>query len=172
MLANIALPVYLPSAFWMLVTLLPVVLVEALVLFARLRVSPAVALRASLTINCVSTVAGIPLAVALFGLFGPIADRLVPPSPDPSASWLHDAVFQAPFLMLPRDDSQFTGPTASFTLLVVLFVLTVIIETLMGKRSLPAADSNQRRRAILLANGVSYSCLAVMLALAVYKSHS
>jgi len=171
MLANVFIPVFMPTAFWMVVTLVPVVLLESCVVSGWLRLPARVALRASFTINGASTLVGIPLSVVLFWLFGPIASWMMPRSVDEGANWVHDAVLQAPFLLLPRDDAQFTGPTATFTLLVVLFVLTVLVETWVARRALPNEDPLRRRTAILVANGLSYCCLAALVGFIVARAH-
>ena len=153
----------------MLGALIPISLLESVVFIVWLRARPAAALRAGFLANGASTLAGVPIAIILTTLIEPVATRLFPMASDGRSHWFREAVLEAPLLRLPHEDMSFTVPVASYALLTLLFVVTVFIETWVGRRALPAANPRQRWRAILVGNGLSYTALAALVSFAVFR---
>ena len=162
-LANVGVPMIFPALPLMVLSLLPIVLVEALILWRTLKIEFHRSIKAAASANALSTLVGIPvtwfLLVVLqfltggdraFGLNTPLKKLL-------AVTW------QAPWLV-PYDSSLYwMVPTAGLVLLIPFFSASWWLEHLVAKRVLKEIETKRVRRVVLYANLVSYGMFALYL---------
>jgi hypothetical protein len=144
------------------ILLLPVIIIEVVVLRRRLS-SPLRRTAIMVTVsNLVSTVFGVPLTwmvlVALQAVTG--GGGSAGPSFDTFAGKLLAVTWQAPWMMPYESDMYWMMPVASLVLLVPFFFVSWLIEYQLSRLFLRDVDKADLKRAVLIANLVSYAMLA------------
>ena len=144
----------------MIVAVLPIIGVEACVLWARLGVGFEQALEISGVANIISTVIGIPLVWFIGGIAGQKASGLLPRS---NAPWrrIFSLVVGSLGLVGERH-SRWVIPSVLLVLLVPFFFLSWLIELLVASRMLEEAGSALVLGSVFLANLASHSLLVLV----------
>lgn len=159
MLANVALPAFLPHAAATLVGIFVIAAIEGWFVMSILNLKYTESYRHSLVANWMSTMAGIPLAWLLWiaGLI-PITMGLsalgVFSHPAVQSTLLQTALFGG---MMPTE-WMYVGSAAAWIIMLVPFWLgSVWIERRTLKKRLPQCDPAQVSKAVIRGNLVSYS---------------
>ncbi len=163
MLANVALPSFLPHSFATLLGILVIAGIEGLFVMKVLRLSYAQSYRHALNANWKSTIAGIPLAWLLW-----IAG-LIPVSMGLSAAGLeaHPAVtstaMQTAFFggMMPTEWMNVGSAAAWIVMLIPFWMGSVWIERRTLAKRLPDREPSQISTAVVRGNLASYSIFLV-----------
>ena len=163
MLANVALPSFLPHSFATLIGILVIAAIEGWFVMKALRLSYSESYRHALNANWKSTIAGIPFAWLLW------VAGLIPISIGLSAIGLdaHPAVvstaMQTAFFggMMPTEWMNVGGAAAWIVMLIPFWMGSVWIERRTLVKRLPDRDPAQISSAIVHANLASYSVFLV-----------
>jgi len=159
-LANVAIPTLIPHWIFALIALIPVVIVEALVIFWRHRVDFRRSLAASAVANVRSTLLGIPLAWLTFvALSFPVAMGAQKVGGGISTItwiWSECLMLGARYKIAAR-----TEFLASMTLLFPYYLASVLIERRTLQRRLGDLSVPTLTRTSLLMNLVSYTGLII-----------
>lgn len=163
MLANVALPSFLPHSFATLIGIFAIAAIEGWFVMKGLRLSYAESYRHALNANWKSTIAGIPLAWLLW-----IAG-LIPISMGLSAVGLeaHPAVVstaaQTAFFggMMPTEWMNLGSAAAWIVMLIPFWMGSVWIERRTLAKRLPGRDPSLISSAVVRANLASYSIFLV-----------
>lgn len=183
--ANTAIPFFVAGWIGMVLALVPIIVVEAIVLSLGFGFSGSRSALVSGIVNLVSTVVGIPMAVAILqsqqslifenGSLSDFSQRFNTP-------WkkLLAALFIVP-LGSSDDADHLTGAekkaldwmesVAILALLVSLFLSSWFIETMVAAFLFDPLYSSQLPRGILVANSVSYGLLLIVV-VAMFISHA
>lgn len=174
--ANAGIPMIAIMYPGMGILLVPVIVLEALVLRRLLR-TPVRQTWVMVTVsNLASTGVGVPLTwAALVGI------QIVtggggssPVLAIPFLGRLLGVTWQAPWMMPWGADEQWMIPLASLALLVPFFFASWLIEYVVSVMFLRDMDAGRLKRAVLVANLVSYALLAsvalVALGMGIHKS--
>jgi hypothetical protein len=164
MLANVALPSFLPHSFATLIGIFVIAAIEGWFVMRLLRLGYAEAYRHALNANWKSTIAGIPFAW-LFWIAG-----LIPISLGMSAIGLdaHPAVvstaIQTAFFggMMPTEWMNVGSAAAWIVMLVPFWMGSVWIERRTLAKRLPACDPSQISKAVVQGNLASYSLFLIL----------
>ena len=153
-------PTIIPLGELMVMALLPIIRVEAWVLWVRLDVGFDQALKISGNANLVSMILGVPAVWFLGGIVQEDAKGLVPRS---NAAWKHifNWVLGSLGTMAERNSSWVT-PSVLLVLLVPFFFLSWLIEWVVIGRVLGEAGSTAVLGSALLANLASQPLLILM----------
>ena len=163
MLANVALPSFLPHSFATLIGIFAIAAIEGWFVMRILHLGYAESYRHALNANWKSTIAGIPFAW-LFWIAG-----LIPISLGLSAIGLHahpvvvstamqTAVFGG---MMPTEWMNVGSAAAWIVMLVPFWMGSVWIERRTLAKRLPACDPSQISKAVVQGNLASYSLFLI-----------
>jgi hypothetical protein len=159
-LANVAIPTLIPHWIFGVWALLPVIAVEALVIFRRHQVPFLDSLYASAFANLRSTLLGVPLAWLMFvALTFPIAmgaQKLGDGATTLTWIWIECLMLGARYKIAAR-----TEFLASMTLLLPYYVASVLMERRTLLRRLDGLSLTAVTRTSLLMNLVSYTGLVI-----------
>ncbi|MDO8915821.1 MAG: hypothetical protein Q7W16_07055 [Coriobacteriia bacterium] len=157
------------------ILLIPVIVLEVAVLRRRLG-APLRRTAVMVTVsNLVSTVLGVPLTwAALVGLQAVTGGGgAAGPSFDTLAGKVLAVTWQAPWMMPYESDMYWMIPVATLVLLVPFFFVSWLIEYQISRPFMRDTDKAVLRRAVLIANLMSYGLLALValagLGIAVYQ---
>jgi len=162
-LIDIGLPMIFVAIPVMVVTLLPVVCLEAIVLRCSIGITYKQATKASFLTNLASTLLGIPMSWLLLVLIQMITggDRAyglkTPLTKFLAVTW------QAPWLIPYESDLYWMIPAAGLFLLIPFFFVSWCVEYLVARRILKGVDPISTRRGVRNANIASYGLLALYL---------
>jgi len=158
--ANMGVPmlaVYWPVAWF---ALIPIVLIEVWVGIRLLKSTFRTLLPAAAWGNLVSTLVGIPVAwFALAATQAGFFDRMLPT--DSLAGKFYAAVLQAPWLNPHNGQMYWMVPTAAVVLTIPFYLISVAIEAMVARWTLPAELRAQTYRWMWRANAASYLFLCV-----------
>jgi hypothetical protein len=158
--ANVGLPMIFPIGSTLLLALIPIIGIEAFVLWIRLGEPVTTALYASTAMNVVSTIIGIPVMWLTVG----IGAALVPkPETRSRAKALLIEVLDNLFWIKPayEKDVRWLIPAAILFYLLPLFIASRIIESRVAALVLGSVDESVVRDAVSIANGISYALLSL-----------
>ncbi len=165
--ANVGVPMIFITLPRMVAALGPIILVETVLLMARLRTGISPSFQASLFANLASTFVGVPVAWAALVFLETLTQggRLL--GIDPGRQDLLVLLFQAPWLFPVTRDvyvvDYWMKPAASLVLLVPFFFASWLTERKVARWVLPNIEPGALSRAVLLGNVVSYTGLAIWL---------
>jgi len=162
--ANVGLPMVVPMGLLMIAALVPIIGVEAWVLSVRLDVGFGTALLASGAANAVSTIVGVPLNWFLGSRVLKTVSGFLPRS---NAVWktFVNIIRGNLFWLLgsyTEKNISWIIPSAELVLLVPLFLLSWLIESLVVSGTLETTHADQISGAVFLANLLSYGLLALV----------
>lgn len=158
MLANVALPAFLPHSFATLIGILVIAAIEGWFVMRALDLPFAKSYRLSIFANWMSTIAGIPLAWLLWML------GLVPVSMGVSALGLQSHPLVATSFLqtahsggfIPNEWSQVGSAVAWLILLVPFLFGSIWIERRTIAKRLPDCDRSKISKAVIRGNLVTY----------------
>jgi hypothetical protein len=171
LLANIGVPMLPVQGLFMAVSLVPIILIEAVIIRKRQSLPFKRSLGGSATANVISTLAGVPLSWGLMFLVmmgGYLIDDALLVKWDSPAVVLAYVVLNAAWLAPYEEQLPWMIPMALAVLLIPSYFLSVWIEYLVGRRIWKEADRKSLWHTMRLANGVTYGilifiCMGLML---------
>lgn len=161
-LADAGIPMLVIVYPSMIVTLLPVVVLETVILRRRLGTALRRTAFVVMLSNLASTMVGIPLAwAALVGLEVATSGG-VWPLLDTFAGKLLAVTWQAPWLFRHESDFYWQIPVATAVLLVPFFFVSWWVEYWLSRRLMRGVEPKRLRAAVAVANLVSYALLEAL----------
>ncbi|GFK94813.1 hypothetical protein NNJEOMEG_02661 [Fundidesulfovibrio magnetotacticus] len=173
-LANIGVPMILLTLPGMVLTLIPVVLLEVWVLAGRLTLPARTAFRVSAWANAATTFVGVPVTWFLLYLLEMFTGGGQAYGIETPLQKFLAVTWQAPWLIPYEMDGnlRWMVPTAAMWLLVPSFFTSWWLETRVARRLLKDADPARLSAAMLRANLLSYVFLELLaVAWLVYSVH-
>ena len=163
MLANVALPAFLPHSLATLIGIFIIAAIEGWFVMRVLKLSYCKSYRLSLSANWMSTIAGIPVAWLLWlGGLTPIALGLsaMGLKPHPAVS---STVMQTAFSggTIPTEWMDVGSAVAWIVMLVPFWIGSVWIESRTIRGRLPACDPRQVSKAVVQGNLASYAIFLI-----------
>ena len=164
MLANIALPAFLPHSFATLIGIFVIAAIEGWFLMRALDLNYAESYKHALYANWKSTIAGIPLAWLLWvaGLI-PVTLGLsaigIKPHPIVQFTLMQTAAFGG---MMPSEWMNVSSAAAWIVMLVPFWLGSVWIERRVISKRLPERKASQISRAVVCGNLASYSLFLII----------
>jgi len=162
--ANIGVPMILLTLPGMVLTLVPVVLLEMAVLARRLELPAGKAFRVSAWANVATTFVGVPVTWILLYLLEMLTGGGHAYGIETPLQKFLAVTWQAPWL-IPYEmegNLKWMVPTAAMWLLVPSFFTSWWLEARVARRLLKDADRGRVRAAMLRANILSYSFLEIL----------
>lgn len=164
MLANVALPAFLPHSFATLIGIFVIAAIEGWFLMRVLKLSYDKSYKLSLSANWMSTIAGIPVAWLLWvGGLIPLTIGLsamgLKPHPAVSSTAMQTAAFGG---MMPTEWMNVGSAAAWLVMLVPFWMGSVWIETRTIRRRLPACDARQVSKAVVQGNLATYAIFLII----------
>jgi|GEM_PF-1894901 len=163
MLANVALPSFLPHSFATLIGILVIAAIEGWFVMTALRLSYSESYRHALNANWKSTIAGIPLAWLLWiaGLI-PISMGLAAVGLEAHPAVVSTAMQTAFFGgMMPTEWMNVGSAAAWIVMLIPFWMGSVWIERRTLAKRLPDRDPSQISSAVVRGNLASYSIFLI-----------
>ncbi len=173
LLANIGIPMLPVQWMFMVVALIPIVLIEAVIVWKRKSVSFKRSLGSSAAANAVTTLAGVPLSWGLMLLVMMTAGYLTEDTFslmwDSPAVMIAYVVLNAAWLAPYEEHLNWMVPMALAVLMIPSYFLSVWIEYHVCKRIWKGIDQKSVWNTMRMANGVTYGililiCMGLMLA--------
>jgi hypothetical protein len=164
-LANIGVPMLPVQGMFMIVALVPIILVEALIVWRKQSVGFQRSLGGSVAANIVSTLAGVPLSWGLIFLVmitSELVDDALSLSWDSPAVMVAYVVLNAAWLAPYEEHLNWMVPMALAILMIPSYFLSVWIEFLVCKRIWKEADRKGIWNTMRFANGVTYGILILI----------
>lgn len=163
-LANIGVPMILLTLPGMVLTLVPVVLLEMWVLARRLELPAGKAFRVSAWANLATTFVGVPVTWILLYLLEMLTGGGRAYGIETPLQKFLAVTWQAPWLIPYEMDGnlEWMVPTAAMWLLVPSFFTSWWLEARVARRLLKDADRGRVKAAMLRANILSYSFLEIL----------
>lgn len=164
MLANVALPSFLPHSFETLFGIFVIAAIEGFFLMRLLSLKFSEAYASSLSANWRSTIAGIPLAWLLWVAgWLPVGFGLslfnIEFHPAVLSAWLQSAVFGG---IMSTEWTEVGGAAARLTMLVPFWLGSVWIEKRTIAKRFPGKDSSLISKSVIQGNLASY-CLFLLM---------
>ena len=159
--ANAGVPMIVLVLPAFVLSLIPIILIEAFHLSKQLHVGIGRALRTTAISNLVSTFVGIPLTWLLLVVFQMLAGDGGAFGLDTTLDRVLSVTLQAPWLIPYESDLHWMIPAAGLVLLVPFFFVSWWSEYLVSKRLLVELQSQSVRTAVRNANMVTYALLAI-----------
>ena len=164
-LANIGVPMLPVQGMFMVVALIPIILIEAVIVWKRQSISFTRSLGGSAAANAVSTLAGVPLSWGLMFLVmmaGYLVDNVLSLKWDSPAVMVAYVVFNAAWLAPYEEYLNWMVPMALVILMIPSYFLSVWIEYLVFNRLWKDIDRKSVWNTMRIANGVTYGILILI----------
>jgi hypothetical protein len=153
------------QGMFMVVALIPIILIEAAIVWKRQAVSLKRSVGGSAAANAVSTLAGVPLSWGLMFLVmmgGYLLDDALSLKWDSPAVMVAYVVLNAAWLAPYEEHLNWMVPMALAILMIPSYFLSVWIEYLVCKRIWKEADRKGIWNTMRFANGVTYGILILI----------
>lgn len=146
---------------WAVLLFVPIVVLEGLVLSARLQAPLRTVLLPTTWANALSSLVGIPLTWGLLVVVEMVTAGASMYRLDTPSGRFQSAVMQAPWLLPHHDDFHWLIPTATLVLLPFYFLASVLLERMVLARTLSSTIRGRISAAAWLANAASYGILVM-----------
>ena len=175
--ADMGIPMLAWAWPWMIVSLIPIIIIESLYIQRSLKLSFGRTLKVMSIANIESTLIGIPITwVAwviieiILGYMGTLVFENLHVSLPESASLLFALTVGAAWLTPAESNLYWMVPTASLVLLIPFFYVSWLLERRRTKRLLKEYDPANIKKATFIANLCSYGLLfAIVLGWLIYS---
>lgn len=175
--ADAGLPMLAWAWPWMIISLIPIIMIESLYIHRSLRLSFGRALKVTSIANVESTLIGIPITWAAWAIIEIILGYGITllfenfhVSLPESASLLFALTVGAAWLIAAESSLYWMVPTASLVLLIPFFYVSWLLECRRTKRLLREYDPANIKKATFIANLCSYGLLfAIVLGWLIYS---
>jgi hypothetical protein len=164
-LANIGVPMLPVQGMFMVVSLIPIILIEAFIVWKRQSVKFKRSLGGSAAANVVSTLAGVPLSwglMLLVMLAGNLVDDALSLKWSSPAVMVAYVVLNAAWLAPYEEHLSWMVPMALGILMIPSYFLSVGIEYFVLKRLWKEAERKTLWTTMRIANGATYGILILI----------
>jgi hypothetical protein len=168
--ANAGVPMLFVMYPTMLISLIPIILIESVIFLNHLDVSFYEVIKASLVANLFSTIIGVPLTWALLLIFQMITGGSSGYGLTTFSKKLYSVTFQAPWLIPYNKNLYWMIPSAALFLLIPFFFVSWFSEYYLVKYFFVEINSLKLNNMVFFSNLVTYSLLSFLtLCLLIYR---